>query len=78
MDVGNDSSTGDGGLDKGVQFFVTSDGELQVPWSYSLHLQVLASVARQLQHLSGQVLQDGCSVNCRCSSNSAAGANSAL
>lgn len=35
-------------LDKRVQLFVTTDGELQVTGSDTLHLQVFGGVARQL------------------------------
>ena len=31
MDVGDDSASGDGGLDKGVKLFVSADGELKMP-----------------------------------------------
>lgn len=58
MDVGDDTSAGDGGLDEGVQLLVTADGELQVARRDTFHLEVLACVTRQLEHLGGQVLQD--------------------
>ena len=58
MDVGDDTAAGDGGLDKGVQLLVTADGELQVARCDTLHLEVLARVTRQLQHLGRQVLED--------------------
>jgi hypothetical protein len=51
VDVGDDSSSGDGGLDERVQLFVSSDGELQVARGDSLHLQVLGRVAGQLEDL---------------------------
>lgn len=66
MDVGDDTSTGDGGLDQGVQLLVTADSELQVARCDTLHLEVLARVTRQLQHLRGQVLQDCGCVHRRC------------
>jgi hypothetical protein len=78
VDVGDDSSSGDGGLDQGVQLLVSSDGELQVSRRDSLHLQVLGGVTGQLEDLSGEVLKDGSGVNCRGSSDSGVGANSAL
>lgn len=58
MDVGDDTSAGDGGLDEGVQLLVTADGELQVARRDTLHLEVLARVTRQLKHLRRQVLED--------------------
>ena len=57
------AAASDGGLDEGVELFVTTDGELQVARGDALHLQVLARVARKLQHLSGEVLEDGSSVH---------------
>lgn len=64
MHVGDDTTTSDGGLDKGVQLLITTDGELQVTGSDTLHLEILGSIAGQLQHLSGEVFQDGSSVHC--------------
>merc|ERR1719471_517762 len=63
VDVGDDSTSGNGGLDQGVQLLVSSDGELQMARGDSLHLQVLGGVASQLQHLGGEVLQDGRAVH---------------
>ena len=53
MNVGNDTTTGDGGLDKGVELLISSDGELQMSGRDTLHLQVLRGVACQLQYLRG-------------------------
>jgi len=60
VNVGNDTASGDGGLDERVQFFVTTDGQLQMAGSDTLHLQILGGVTCQLKNLSGQVLEDGC------------------
>ena len=51
VDVRNDAASGDGGLDQGVQLFVTTNGKLQVAGGDSLHLQVLGRIASQLQNL---------------------------
>lgn len=51
VDVGDDSSSGDGRLDQRVQLLVASDGELEMAGGDTLHLQVLAGVAGQLEHL---------------------------
>lgn len=64
VDVRNDSTTSNGSLDEGIEFFVSSNGELQVSGSDSLDFEVLAGVAGQLEHLCGKILQDGCSIHC--------------
>ena len=45
------TTAGDGCLDETVEFFITTDGELQVTRRDALHLQVLTRIACQLQHL---------------------------
>ena len=59
MDVGDDTTTGDGGLDEGVELLVTTDGELEMAGRDTLDLEVLAGVAGELEDLGGQVLEDG-------------------
>ena len=72
MDVGDDSTASDGGLDQSVQLLVSPDGELEMSGGDSLHLQVLTGVAGQLEDLSSEVLQDGGAVDSSGGSNSAA------
>lgn len=48
VDVGNDTSSSNCCLDKGVQLLVTTDGQLQVTGSDTLHLQVFGGITRQL------------------------------
>jgi hypothetical protein len=78
VDVGNDTSASDGGLDEGVQLLISADSQLQVSGGDSLNLKVLGSVACELEDLSGEVLKDGSAVHCGGSSNSAVGADSRL
>ena len=78
MDVGDDSTTSDGGLDQSVQLLVSPDGELEMSGGDSLHLQVLTGVAGQLEDLSREVLQDGGAVHGGGGSNSAAAEGPAL
>ena len=78
MDVWDDSSSGDGGLDEGVKLLVSSDSELQMSWGDSLHLQVLGSVTCELENLSGEVFEDGSAVDSGGSTNSRVGTDSAL
>lgn len=63
MDVGDDTTTGNGSLDQGIELLVTSDGEQQVSWCDSLNLQVLGGVTSELKDLGGEVLKDGSAVD---------------
>ena len=63
VDVGDNTTTGDGGLDQVVQFFVTANGELQVTGGDALHAEIAGSVSGQLENLGAQVLQNGGHVN---------------
>ena len=60
LDVGQDTSLSDG--DSGqelVQLLVVADGQLEMTGDDSRLLVVSGGVACQLEHLSGQVFQDG-------------------
>lgn len=59
MNVGNDTSTRNRRLDQGIEFFVTTNGELQMPRRNALDLQVLAGVSRQFEHFGRQVFENG-------------------
>jgi len=63
VNVGDDTTASNGGLDEGVELLVTSDGELQVAGGDTLDLQVLGGVTGKLEDLSGQVLEDGSAVD---------------
>lgn len=78
MDVGNDTTASNGSLDQSVQLFVTADSQLQVTGSDALHLKILRGIASELEHLSGEVLQDRSGVNGRGGAHAAVRANSAL
>ena len=41
MDVGDDSSASNCGLDEQVELLVPSDSQLQMSWSYSSYFEVL-------------------------------------
>lgn len=58
MDVGDDTTASNGGLDEGVQLLVTADGELKMAGGDTLHLKVLGGVSSELEDLSSQVLED--------------------
>ena len=78
MDVWDNTTTSDGSFDESVKFLVTSDSKLQMSWGDSLDLEIFRSVTSELKDLSGQVLENSCTVNSGSSSNSAASADSAL
>ena len=71
VDVGDDSTTSNGGLDQSIQLLVSPDGELEMSGGDSLHLQVLTGVSSQLEDLSSEVLQDGRAVDSSGGSNTA-------
>jgi hypothetical protein len=62
VDVRNDSSSSNGGLDQGVKFLVSSDGKLQMSGGNSLDFQVLAGVSCQLKHLSSEILKNSSAI----------------
>jgi hypothetical protein len=64
VDVGNHTTTGDGGLDEGVELLISADGQLQVSGRDSLDLKVLGCVSCQLENLSGEILKDSSAVDC--------------
>lgn len=41
VDVGDDSTASNGGLDEEIEFFVTSDGKLKMSGGDSSHLEIL-------------------------------------
>ena len=66
LDVGQDTSLGDGdSAEKFVQFFVVSDGELEMAGDDTGLLVVTGGVSGQLEYLSGKVLQNGGEVHRR-------------
>ena len=52
------TTASNGSLDQSIQLLVSADGELEMTGGYSFDLEVLASVASELQHLSSQVLEN--------------------
>lgn len=78
MDVWDDTTASDSGLDESVELLISSDSKLEMSWSNSLHLKILGSVTSELKNLSGQVLEDSGRVHSRSSTDSAAGIHSSL
>ena len=56
VDVRDHTTSSNSGLDQGVKLFITSNSELQMSRSNSLHLEILGGVAGQFEDLSSQVL----------------------
>ena len=78
VDVGDHTTASNGSLDERIKFFVTADSQLQVTWRDSFHLQVLACVASELEHLRGEVLKNCSSVDSRCCTDTTVSTHSAL
>lgn len=51
VNMWNDTSSSNCSLDQCIQLLISSDGELQMPWCNSLHLQILGGVTSQLKNL---------------------------
>jgi hypothetical protein len=45
--VGQDTTKGDGGADQGVEFFIATDGKLEVARRDSLDLEILGGVLQR-------------------------------
>ena len=71
VDVGDHTAAGNGSLDECVKLLITTDGQLQVTGSDTLHAQIFRRVASELEHLGSQVLQNGSRVDGGGSTNTA-------
>ena len=78
MDVRDHTAASDGRLNERIKLFVTTNSELQVAWRDTLHLKVLARIACKLEHLGGEVLQDGGRVDRRGGADAALGRHAQL
>ena len=78
MDVRDDTSARNRGLDEGVELLVTANRELQVPRRDALHLEVLGGVPGELEDLGGEVLEDSGSVYRRGGADPAVGVHAEL
>lgn len=63
VDTRQDTAKGDGGADQGVEFFVTTDGQLQVSRGDTLDLEVFGGVACEFENFGSQVFQDSGNVD---------------
>lgn len=78
VDVGDNTTSGNGCLDEGVELLVSSDGQKKMSGRDTLHLEVLAGIAGKLKHLCGEVLHDGGSVDRRGGTHSLLGMHASL
>ncbi|KAL9285742.1 hypothetical protein AtNW77_Chr4g0277061 [Arabidopsis thaliana] len=52
VDVRDHTSSNNCSFDECVKLLISSNRQLQMPWSYPLHFQILVSVFGQLKNLS--------------------------
>jgi hypothetical protein len=78
VNVGDNTSAGDGSLDEGIKLLVTTNGKKKVARSDTLDLQILAGIASKLKNLSSEVLHDSGGVNRRGSANALLRVNACL
>lgn len=74
----NDTTTSNGSFDQSVKFFISSDSQLEMSWSDSLHFKILRSVSCEFENFGCQILKDSSAVNCGGSTNSRVSTYSAL
>ena len=78
VDVRDDTTTSNCGLDQRVKLLIASDGEEEMSRGDSLDLEVLRGVTSELKNLSGEVLEDGGRVDGRGGADSAVGTDAGL
>ncbi len=78
VDVRNHTTSGDGGVDEGVELLVSADGELEMARGDTLDLEILRGVSSELKHLGGEVLEDSGAVDGGSRSNTTVGLDAFL
>jgi len=78
VDVWNNTTTSNRGLDERVQLLITADGELEMAGRDTLHLEILGGVSGELENLGSQVLQHGSAVHGSGGTNTAVRRNTGL
>jgi hypothetical protein len=78
VDMRDNTTSSNSGLDESVELFVTSDSEQQVSRCDSLNLKIFRGISSELKNLSSEVLKDSSAVDGRSSSYSRVGTDSAL
>jgi len=63
----DNSTSSNSGLNKCIQFFISTNCELQMPRCNTLHLEIFASITCQLKYLCSEIFKDSRCVNsCSC------------
>ena len=78
VDVRDDTTTSNSGLDQRVELLITFYSEEEMSRGDSLDLEVLRGVTSELKNLSGEVLEDGGRVDGRGGADSAVGTDAGL
>ena len=78
VDVRDNTTTSNSGLDESVELLVTSDGEKEMSWCDSLDLKILWGVSSKLKNLGSEIFENGSAIDSGGSTDSAVGADSAL
>jgi hypothetical protein len=63
VDVRQNTTKGNRGVNKSIKLLVTSDSELQVSGCNALDLEILGGIACQFENFGGQVFQHCCDVD---------------
>ncbi len=53
VDMWNDTTSSNSGLDHDVKFFVTSDGQLKMSWGDSSNLEIFGGISSKFQNFGG-------------------------
>ncbi len=53
------TTEGDGRANQGIQFLITTDGELQVTGGDTLDFEIFGGVPGKLENFGGKVFEDG-------------------
>lgn len=78
VNVRDHTTTGNGGVDEGVELLVSADSELEMARRDTLDLEILGGVTSKLENLGGEVLKDGSTVDGSSGSNTTVGLDALL
>ena len=64
--MGQHAAKGDGGSDQGVEFFISTNGELQVARSDTLDFQVLGGITCEFEDFGSEVFENSSDIDGSC------------